>query len=181
MSFKNKLRRLAERVVQPLVMVRKALIGGGRLVVSPAVGGLKYLLKPAATWDPELLRVAGLLVTPGARVWDIGPSTGLFSVAAAHYAGPKGYVLAIEADIDAARLLYRTVYLQPTDQCHIKVVPCAIARSSGFVQFAIAKRARAVNAINGYGSTQTGGVKEVRTIPAVTLDDLLDHFPPQLF
>ena len=122
--------------------------------------------------------MAGLLVTRGACVWDIGANSGLFSAAAAHHAGPEGHVLAIEADTDAVRLLYRTVQLQPADQCRIEVVPVAIARNPGFVHFAIAKRARAANAIDGYGSTQTGGVKELRTLPAVALDDLLEHFPP---
>lgn len=37
-------------------------------------------------------------------------------------------------------------------------------------------RARAANSIEGYGSTQTGGVREIRTLPSVTLDSLLEHF-----
>ena len=47
-----------------------------------------------------------------------------------------------------------------------------------FLRFAIAKRARASNAIEGYGSSQTGGVREVRVLPAATLDGLLKDFPP---
>ena len=56
-------------------------------------------------------------------------------------------------------------------------LPVAISDSVGFVSFSIAKRARAANSIQGYGSTQTGGVSETRTLPCVTLDSLLKHFP----
>jgi len=57
------------------------------------------------------------------------------------------------------------------------VLPVAISDADGFVRFAVAKRARAANSIEGYGSTQTGGVSELRTLPCASLDNLLEHFP----
>lgn len=170
------LRRLAERALGPIVLTRKlpADCGGSRLVVSARVGGLKYLFRASSRWDPELVRIAGLLVLPGDHVWDVGANVGLFAMAARHHAGDKGVVLAMEADHDAVSLLFATARHREQG---ITVLPIAVSDADGFVRFAIARRARAANAIEGHGSTQTGGVLEVRTLPSRCLDSLADHFP----
>jgi len=135
-------------------------------------------LKPSEKWDPELLKIAKLLVKSGGVVWDVGANVGLFSKAAAVRAGPNGRTVSLEADIDAVALLNCTIRLPSKDHAEMTVIPLALGKSPGFVRFAIAKRARAANAIEGHGSTQTGGTLEIRTLPCVTLDSLLDHFPP---
>ncbi|MBW8368910.1 MAG: FkbM family methyltransferase [Arenimonas sp.] len=170
-------RRVVERMLASLTVVRRLPPGAGasRLVATPRVGGLKYLFKPATLWDPELLRIAGLLVRPGGSVWDVGANVGLFSLAARHHAGREGCVVAIEADLDAALLLFRTARL---NEGSFTVLPIAVYGQDGFVRFNIARRARASNAIEGFGSSQTGGVLEVRTLPAYRLDSLLEHFTP---
>ena len=181
--MKRAVRRLAEVVMGPIVVLRRlpASSGAGRIAVSARVGGLKYLLKPADRWDPELLGVAAMLVRTNDVIWDVGANVGLFSRAAAAHAGRGGRVISIEADVDAVALLNRTCRLADNDQAEMTVLPVAVAKESGIVRFAIAKRARAANAIEGFGSTHTGGVREVRTLPCVTLDNLLAHFPaPQV-
>jgi len=171
------LRRLAERILGRMVVVRRlpAVLGHGKIVVSGRIGGLKYLLKSPDQWDPELIRIAAALVRPGDRVWDVGANVGLFAVAAAHYGGANSEVVAIEADHDAVSLLFAT---NRRANPRFTVLPVAIGERTGFVRFAIARRARAANAIDGYGSTQTGGVSEVRILPSFALDDLLESFPP---
>lgn len=176
-------RRTAERVLAPLTVQRRlpGTAGGGRLVASARVGGLKYLLKGSQHLDPELLRIVDLLVRTNDVVWDVGANVGLFSVAAAARASPTGRVLAFEADIDAVTLLNRTVQLRSDGHAEITVLPLAVGSAVGFVRFQIAARARAANAIQGYGSTQMGGVREVRMLPSMPLDYLLEHFPaPQV-
>jgi len=170
------LRRLAERLLGRIILVRSlpAEVGAGRLVVSARVGGLKYLFKAPRRWDPELLRIADVLVRPADQIWDVGANVGLFAMAALHHAGPNGTVLALEADHDAVSLLFATARLCGDG---LTVLPIAVSNVDGFVRFAIAKRARAANAIEGFGSTQTGGVLETRTLPSRSLDSLLDHFP----
>lgn len=170
------LRRLAERLLGRLVVVRSLPpeAGGGRIVVSARVGGLKYLFKAARQWDPELLRIAGVLVRPGDHVWDVGANVGLFALAARHRTGPEGTVLMMEADHDAVSLLFATARQGGNE---LTVLPIAVSQADGFIRFAIAKRARAANAIEGFGSTQTGGVLETRILPSRSLDSLLDSFP----
>ncbi len=173
------IRRVLEIALGPMRVKRQlpASAGGGRLVASARVGGLKYLFRGAEHLDPELLRVADLLIRKGDVVWDVGANVGLFSVAAAAIAGSDGRVISIEADIDAVALLNTTVHMRELRHAEMTVLPLAVSATCGFVQFQIAARARAANAISGYGSTQMGGVREVRTLPSVTLDELLNHFP----
>jgi FkbM family methyltransferase len=173
------LRRLAELSLGPLVVKRRLprQSGGGAIVVSGRVGGLKFLLRPARLWDPELLEIAARIVRPGDTVWDVGTNVGLFSKAAAFHAGRGGRIISIEADLDAVALLNRTSRLHAADHAEMTVLPVAVGEVVGFVRFCIAARARAANFVEGFGSTQTGGVKEVRTLPCVSLDSLTAHFP----
>jgi len=173
------MRRLAEVVLGPVVVRRRLPVesGSGVLVVSGKVGGMRYLLKPSRQWDPDLLAIARLLVRTGDVVWDVGSNLGLFSKAAAFHAGPQGKVIAIEADSDAVALLNRSCHWHPAEHASLTVLPVAVSDRTGFLRFSIAKRARSANSIEGFGSTQTGGVAETRTVPCLTLDALLDDFP----
>ena len=176
----DKFRSVAEIVLAPLVVRRRMPIdaGAGVIFVSQKVGGLRYLLKRSCDWDPELIGIARFLVKPGHVIWDVGTNVGLFSKAAAFHAGELGEVISIEADMDAVTLLNRTSRLHSERHAKMVVLPVAVSDSLGFVNFCIAKRSRSANFIEGFGSTQTGGVSEVRTLPSVTLDSLLKSFPP---
>lgn len=177
------IRRAAELLLGSLRVRRRlpAAAGSGVLVATAQVGGLKYLFKRTEQLDPELLRIANLLVNKGNVVWDIGTNVGLFSVASAARAGVSGSVVSVEADIDAVTLLNATSRLRLPTHAEMTVLPVPVGSANGFVNFAIAKRARASNAIQGYGQTQMGGVNEIRVLPCITLDTLSDHFPaPQV-
>ena len=56
--------RLVEISLGPLTIRRRlpGEAGASTILVSGKVGGLKYLLKGSRFWDPELLRIAGLLI-----------------------------------------------------------------------------------------------------------------------
>lgn len=171
-------RRFAERVAGPIVVRRRLppISGGGTIYASGRVGGLKYLFKRSDVLDPELLDAAQVLVRPGAVVWDVGANVGLFSRAAAFHAGSRGRVIAFEPDIDAIGLLNRTEKARASTDAPIVVVQTAVSDTDGSVQFAIARRSRAANAIAGFGSTQTGGVAQIRTVPCSSMDALLARY-----
>jgi FkbM family methyltransferase len=60
----------------------------------------------------------------------------------------------------------------------VDVLCAAVASGSGIARFSIAERGRATNALDGMGGSQMGGVREVRHVPTVTMDQLAVHFGP---
>jgi len=158
------LRRIAERLTGRLVLRRHLPqhFGGGPILVS-AAGGLKYLRRPLGAVDPMLLRIAERFVRVNGCVWDIGANVGLFTFAAAARAGRGGRVVAVEADDSCAALLRRTARLG-VDRAGVTVISAAVAERCGIREFQIAARARASNALAGYGHSQMGGVARGRPI-----------------
>lgn len=179
------IRSMAEKLSRGIVLERRlpAEFGSAPLSVSPEAGGLRYWRPNLAAVDPGLLRLASTVQT-GMGVWDIGANVGLFSFAAAFRAGPSGNVLAVEPDIDNVRLLAKSKgnVASVGGYACVEIMPCALAGPGiRAARFAIAQRARASNALAGFGNSQAGGVAETRWVPTLTLDDLLGIFPePQI-
>ncbi len=173
------LRLLLERTLRGSVFPRRLppQFGRRKIYVS-ASAGLKYVFKPMATIDPDLLAFASDYVRPGHVVWDLGANIGLFTFAAAQMAGPGGRVISIEADTWLIGLLRKSISLSPESSAPITLVPVAISDRAGLATFHLAQRSRATNHLAGFGSTQTGGVKESHTVVTVTLDWLAQQVPP---
>ena len=58
------------------------------------------------------------------------------------------------------------------------MIPCAVYDSVSLLRFNIAERARASNFLEGFGYSQTGGVRETQTVPSVSLDWAAERIPP---
>ena len=170
------IRGFAEKVFRPFVFVRRLpkAHGGLPVVVSPSAG-LKFLATPMANIDRQLFAFAREFVKPGAVVWDVGANVGLLSVAAAGLAGASGAVYAFEPDTWLVQLLRRTSTLQPPESAPIAVIPVAVASTVSLRTFDIAKRSRQTSHLEGYGTSQAGGIREQQTVMAVTLDWALDQ------
>lgn len=176
------IRSLLERLSRGRVVRRRLPPehGGHALYVSPEAA-MKLWRRDLGTVDPFLLRMAAEQVRPGMTVWDVGANVGLFAFAAAFAAGPSGRVLAVEADGWLAELVGRSAREAPASYAPVEVRAVAVSDVPGMVSFCIAERGRAGNHLEAVpGSTQTGGTREVRQVPAVTLDSLLDGSIPQI-
>lgn len=172
------LRSALEQTTHRIVVRRRmpAPFAGARIYVS-SEGGLRYLGRGMARVDPALLRLAAETVQRGDTVWDIGANLGLFSFAAAVAAGPSGRILAVEADTMLVGLLRRSA---AANHAHapVDVLPAAVSDQESVARFHIARRSRSTNYLDGFGTTQTGGVRSTQLMPTVTLDWLADRFPP---
>lgn len=140
-------------------------------------GGLRYLRPGMERIDPVLLRMVSENVRPGDVIWDIGANMGLFSFAAAVAAGPGGRVLSVEPDAVLVGLLRRSA-TSPHSHAPVEILPAAVADRCGVARFHIARRNRSTNHLDGFGTTQTGGVRATELVPTVSLDWLAAHFPP---
>lgn len=171
------LRSMLERGTHPFVFRRRLPppFAAARIYVTTE-GGLRYLRPNIRNVDPVLLGLARELISPGDRVWDIGANVGLFSFAAAVAAGQDGYVLAIEPDVRLVSLLHRSAALNE-GHAPVEVLPAAVADDVGVSRFNVALRNRSTNHLDGYGTSQAGGVRSTHMVPTVTLDWLADHFP----
>jgi FkbM family methyltransferase len=175
------IRTLAERLSRGVVLRRRLppSLGGATLYVSPECGGLRYWRFDTGSLDPMLFRAVERLVRPGDQVWDVGSNMGLFAFTAAARAGATGRVLAIEPDVDNARLLLRSCGAAPATAAPVHVLVCAVAdQPLAFLDFEISSRARAANSLRGAGQSQKGAVRETRRVLAISLDELLRHEPP---
>jgi FkbM family methyltransferase len=125
--------------------------------------------------DPALLRLAAEMVRRGDTVWDIGANLGLFSFAAAVAAGPSGRVLAVEPDTVLAGLLRRSAAAN-SGHAPVDVLPAAVSDEESVARFHVARRNRSTNHLDGFGTSQAGGVRATQLVPALTLDWLAARF-----
>ena len=173
------IRKLAEALGRHIVIRRKLSNEyGGRAFYVSGEGGLGYLLKPSLRHvDSVLLRLAKEIIRPEYTVWDIGANLGLFTFAASGLAGAKGHVIAIEADIALVALLRRSVSSSKGALSNVTILAAAISDTLGLGTFHIARRARAANYLEGGGSSQTGGTREIHTVLTTSVDWLAKHLP----
>jgi FkbM family methyltransferase len=176
------IRRLVEHLSRGVVLRRRLPARFGRLpiYVTPEAG-LRYWVAMSRV-DPVLYSMANELVKSGSVVWDVGANVGLFSLSAAANAGRSGFVLAIEPDFWLAHLITRSSQEIANYPCSKVEVLCAsISDSQRVSSLEIAERARASNHLVGAtGSTQASGRRCVQPSVSLTLDFLLDYFPPPL-
>ena len=169
-------RRILERLSRGRVLNRRlpADLGACPIVVSPDATLQLWKRRLAS----DLFDFAREFVHPGCTIWDIGANVGLFTIAAAHRAGPAGRVVSVEADIWLAELLQRSADMQAVTSAPIQVIHVAVSNSIALKAFHIARRGRASNFLSDApGRSQTGGIRHTRHVVSITLDWLLEKCP----
>jgi FkbM family methyltransferase len=166
------LRLLAERLSRNIVLRRRLPqdLGGRTIYVTPD-SALRF-------WSPDLKRAdSGQLMNLARRfvpkdsvVWDVGANVGLFAFSAAAKAK---LVCAFEPDPWLASLCQRTA----SSIRNVHVLSAAVTNAVSIGELQIARRGRAANFIAGFGTTQTGGVRDAQLVVTVTLDWLAERFP----
>src|ERR1700737_4815727 len=98
-------------------------------------------------------------------------------MAAASRAGRDGKVVCFEPDTMLVPLLRRNAALHRSALAEITVVNAAVAGCTGIRQFNIATRARAANALAGYGSINVGAIAESHAVVTLSIEDTLSWLP----
>ncbi len=84
--------------------------------------------------EPGTLQWIRDCVQPGDVFYDIGANIGIFSLLAAHRAGPNGGVLAFEPHVATVEALLQNIVLNDLGE-HVDVLSCALHRESGHLPF----------------------------------------------
>jgi FkbM family methyltransferase len=165
-------RKIAEKWSRRVVLKRRLPkdLGGIPLYVTPDAA-LSYWWRDLERVDPMLLHFVRRLVKAGDCVWDIGANVGLFGFAAAACAS---CVLVVEPDAWLVTLLNRSA----ANFTNVTVLPAAVSDRLGLAELNIAQRGRVANFVSGFGTSQTGGTRQKTTVVTVTLDWLVERFPP---
>ena len=159
------IRHILRRFSRGVVLKRRLSRDFGHVpfLVTPE-SALSYWRPNINKVDPFLLSMVLELTSKDATVWDIGANVGLFAFAAAAR-GAK--LVAVEADTWLAHLLQRSVRLNGLP---VTVLPAGVSDQCGIAHLHFSEDGRASSSLAGTGSRQT--------VVSVTLDWMLERFPP---
>lgn len=149
---------------------------GGHVIWTSPDARLRYLRPGAAAFDRELLQFVSHFTSPGQVIFDVGANVGEFAVAACHFVGSQGAVLAIEPDPFLCALLHRTIAELGNAGLSLDALCVAVAEKDGLAPFHIAARGRASNALAGHGLPTMGSIRGRFIAPVLTVDTLAQQW-----
>jgi len=163
--------------------MRAVYLGDNLLLAKIASGKLMYLtaqdrsltpsLITSGRWERHISMLMTRLIRRGHCVLDVGANFGYFSLMGADLVGPKGHVIAVEANPPLSELLFRNLEVNG-HQSNSTVHNVAVYSEAGEIQLQVMKAHWGSSSISGTNenAAQWHDSVESVTIPAVTLDDL---------
>jgi FkbM family methyltransferase len=178
MTFGLELARVARHMTGRFTFRKRlpAEFGAARILVTTR-SDVRLLAPGFSHTATDLFQIARAWIKAGDCVWDIGANLGIFSVCAAWKAGPRGRVLALEADPCYADLLYRTARTLSDRYASVTPLCAAVADQVSILELAIPRRGHTKNhlrIVSVMGDHETEAVKQV---VSVTCDFLLARWP----
>ncbi|MCH2213147.1 MAG: FkbM family methyltransferase [Fuerstiella sp.] len=154
---------------------------GRRSCYIPANSDTAFV-NPGFTEFKSLIRIASECIREGDRIWDIGGTTGLFSILAAHQAGHRGNVLSVQPDPNLAALIQRTSEHADNRDLTIDVLCASVSAETKIAQICpVEQNQRYRSPAEVLNGMQTVLAKQPQFSPATTLDSMLSVFSPPTF
>lgn len=149
------------------------LRGGERLCVPRSLEQITpYVLLEQDDWFEDEIRFARQLLPAGGHALDIGANFGVYAVALARAAGPRGRVWACEPTPATADVLAQTIALEGLAQ--LQLLRCAVSDRGGTARLRVGAQPE-LNALAAADGPDT------LAVPAATLDELArEHGWPDL-
>lgn len=121
-------------------------------------------------WENWVHKVVVSLVTPGARIVEVGANLGYYTVIMAGAAGPTGSVLTLEANPRLAEMVTRSALINGFAS-RVKVIAKAALDQPGAITFSISRRNSGGGFVNPWGTHHYADGEELE-VEAVRIDDL---------
>ena len=121
-------------------------------------------------WENWVHKVVVSLVTPGARIVEVGANLGYYTVIMAGAAGPNGSVLTLEANPRLAEMVTRSALINGFAS-RVKVIAKAALDRPGSITFSISRRTSGGGFVNPWGTHHYADGEELE-VEAVRIDDL---------
>ncbi len=131
-------------------------------------------------WEPDVTRFFPGLVKPGMRVAEIGANVGYYTILACSLAGPRGQVVAFEANPAAASLARKSIAVNGY-RPRARIIDMAISDAPGTVTLHCLEQRQGDSSLFDFADSQlafTGDRVTTIEVPATSLDAFLDHDEP---
>jgi FkbM family methyltransferase len=129
--------------------------------------------------EPAAQEVLSKHLGPGMVFYDLGANLGFFTLLAARMVGPKGKVVAFEADPEVARRAIENVEKNGAE--NVRIIQRAVWSSTGTVPFCRAEISESPERGTGKVVPPTATGSETISVPCIALDDFVrNERPPDM-